>query len=146
LKDYFTDCGLLRLNLRSDYEKADVIEEILKQIGTLAFAMFSCRRVATKAVPAAKERTRALAALGYVESEHALAGHDGRKIRLCKRIEPIFDFAYKWEIYTPKRQRIYGYYVLPVLYRDRFASRMELQGVIERAVRRFERFCRSDEM
>jgi len=76
-KDYFTDCGLLRLDLRSDYEKADVIKEILKQIGTPAFDIFSCRRLVTKAVPAAKERIQALAALGYIESEHDLLGSGG---------------------------------------------------------------------
>jgi len=28
-------------------------------------------------------------------------------------IKDIFDFEYKWEVYTPKHQRKYGYYVLP---------------------------------
>jgi len=78
-EDYFTDCGLLRLDLRSDYEKADVIKEILQQIGAPAFDMFSCRMLATKAVP--KERIRALAALGYEESDHALIGHDGSQYK-----------------------------------------------------------------
>lgn len=80
-EDYFTDCGLLRLDLRSDYEKADVIKEILQQIGAPAFDMFSCRMLATKAVPGAKERIRALAALGYEESDHALIGHDGSQYK-----------------------------------------------------------------
>ncbi len=80
-EDYFTDCGLLRLDLRSDYEKADVIKEILQQIGTWAFDMFSCRMLETKAVPAAKERIRALMELGYEKSDHALTGHDGRQYK-----------------------------------------------------------------
>lgn len=80
-EDYFTDCGLLRLDLRSDYEKADVIKEILQQIGAPAFDMFSCRMLATKAVPGAKERIRALAALGYEEADHALIGHDGSQYK-----------------------------------------------------------------
>lgn len=42
-----------------------------------------------------------------------------------KLIKAIFGFEYKWEIYTPQEQRKYGYYVLPVLFGDRFAGRME---------------------
>ncbi len=41
-------------------------------------------------------------------------------------IEKLFDFSYKWEIYTPAAQREYGYYVLPVLYGEQFIGRAEL--------------------
>jgi uncharacterized protein YcaQ len=41
-------------------------------------------------------------------------------------IKAIFDFEYKWEIYTPAEKRTYGAYVLPVLYRDRFVGRIEV--------------------
>lgn len=42
-----------------------------------------------------------------------------------KLIAALFGFDYKWEIYTPVHQRRYGHYVLPVLYGDRFAGRVE---------------------
>lgn len=41
-------------------------------------------------------------------------------------IKEIFDFEYKWEIYTPQSERKYGYYVLPILYGDRFIGRIEM--------------------
>jgi uncharacterized protein len=41
-------------------------------------------------------------------------------------IREIFDFDYKWEIYTPVLERKYGYYVLPVLQGDRFIARVEI--------------------
>ncbi len=42
-----------------------------------------------------------------------------------KLIQALFDFDYKWEVYTPAPQRKYGYYVLPVLYGDHFIGRIE---------------------
>lgn len=43
-----------------------------------------------------------------------------------KLIEAIFNFHYKWEIYTPLDQRKFGYYVLPVISGDRFVGRIEI--------------------
>lgn len=42
-----------------------------------------------------------------------------------KLIKELFDFEYKWEVYTPEKERKYGYYVLPVLYGDEFIGRIE---------------------
>lgn len=53
-----------------------------------------------------------------------------------KLITALFDFDYKWEIYTPKEQRRYGYYVLPVLYGERFVGRVE--PVYDRKSRKLE--------
>lgn len=40
-------------------------------------------------------------------------------------IKEIFGFEYVWEIYKPKSKRIYGYYVLPVLYGNKLVGRIE---------------------
>jgi uncharacterized protein YcaQ len=37
----------------------------------------------------------------------------------------IFDFDYRWEVYTPVDKRKYGYYVLPVLYGNQLVARFE---------------------
>lgn len=75
--DWFTDCGILRLDLRSDYEHEGVIWEILDLIVPKAYALFDCSMIVTKAVPAAKERICALSRLGFTRSDEKLIGHDG---------------------------------------------------------------------
>lgn len=40
-------------------------------------------------------------------------------------ISALFDFEYKWEIYTPQEKRKYGYYVLPILFGEQFIGRVE---------------------
>ena len=42
-----------------------------------------------------------------------------------KTLSRIFDFDYRWEVYTPKKKRKYGYYVLPVLYGDNLCARID---------------------
>lgn len=42
-----------------------------------------------------------------------------------KLLRALFGFSYTWEIYTPAAKRQYGYYVLPLLYGERFIGRME---------------------
>ena len=44
-----------------------------------------------------------------------------------KIIIELFDFDYKWEIYTPIKDRVYGYYVLPVLYGEDLVGRIEIR-------------------
>ena len=40
-------------------------------------------------------------------------------------VRTLFDFDYIWEVYKPVKERRFGYYVLPILYRDKFIARFE---------------------
>lgn len=75
--DFFTNCGLLRLDLRSDCETSRKIMRILALIMEQSFILFQCNKIASKAIPAAKERKTALKKLGFKETAEKLVGHDG---------------------------------------------------------------------
>ncbi len=42
-------------------------------------------------------------------------------------ISDIFDFSYIWEVYKPKAKREFGYYVLPVLFKENFIGRVDMK-------------------
>ncbi|MBX3035835.1 MAG: YcaQ family DNA glycosylase [Anaerolineales bacterium] len=41
------------------------------------------------------------------------------------RAKHVFDFEYVWEVYKPEHQRKWGYYVLPILYKDDLVARLD---------------------
>ncbi len=79
--DYFTNCGLLRLDLRSDYENVADIQNILSLIIEPTFELFDCDKIATKAIPKANERIKALSHMGFSLSNEFLIGYDGTEYR-----------------------------------------------------------------
>ncbi len=69
--------ALLRLDLRSDYERLNEIKELLLLLRQPACRLFESDSVTTKAVPAAVERRKALDESGFRESDCLLTGDDG---------------------------------------------------------------------
>lgn len=76
----------------------------------------------------------------YIQSdlaEKALKKSDS-KIRLLspfdnavihrERIKQLFDFDYRIECYTPKEKRQYGYFCLPILFRNKFIGRVDCKA------------------
>lgn len=75
--DHLDNCGLLRLDLHSSYETGKDISEILQLLLPAVYDLFYCDKIATKAVPAAAERIRALEAAGFEACTEKLKGNDG---------------------------------------------------------------------
>jgi len=53
-----------------------------------------------------------------------------------QRCREVFDYDYQIECYLPQAQRQFGYFCLPVLYRDRLVGRIDCKA--HRATRRLE--------
>ncbi len=79
-KDYFNRCGLLRLDLKSDYEKEKPISDILSLIVPPAYDLFDCDMVATKIPTFAGERKAAAVQNGFFATDKTLVGGDDGKI------------------------------------------------------------------
>lgn len=75
-KDYYNDCGILRVDVRSDCEKAEVLHEVFALVTEPFFEWFDCSKIATKAAIYAVERIEALKKAGYVKSDEPLIGQN----------------------------------------------------------------------
>lgn len=76
-EDEFNNMGILRVDVRSDYEKEDMLFDIIALIQPHLSTMLGCNGVLTKAPIYAVERIQALQKAGFTKSEHLLIGKTG---------------------------------------------------------------------
>lgn len=75
--DYFTNCGILRIDLHSEYENYFVLNNILGLIMPSIYDDLECERVASKVVPEAICRAKILKGFGFIHTDAKLIGDDG---------------------------------------------------------------------
>lgn len=76
--DDFNNVGVLRIDVRSDYEKEDSLFNIISLITLPAFELFYCSEIITKVPLYAVERIKAVQKFGFAKSPHFMIGtNDG---------------------------------------------------------------------
>ena len=75
--DEFNHMGVLRVDVRSDYEKETVLYDIFALVTPKLDEMLGCKGVLTKAPIYAVERIKAIQRAGFTKSEHLLMGKNG---------------------------------------------------------------------
>lgn len=75
--DVFNGAGILRIDVRSDYEKEEPLYHIASLIVPPAFELSACHELITKVPIYAVERTAAIQKLDFRKSEHCLIGKNG---------------------------------------------------------------------
>ena len=73
-EDYYNDCGMLRLDVRSDYENTQSLYEILSLIVVPFYDWFGCSNITTKAAVYAIDRIEALKKMDFIKSPEPLVG------------------------------------------------------------------------
>lgn len=77
-EDAFNNMGILRVDVRSDYEKEDILCGIFSLIVPHMSGMLGCKGTITKAPIYAVERINAIQRVGFIKSEHLLIGGHNR--------------------------------------------------------------------
>lgn len=76
-EDEFNSMGILRVDVRSDYEQEDALYDIFALITPNIEKMIGCKGVLTKVPIYAVERIKAIQKVGFTKSEHWLIGKTG---------------------------------------------------------------------
>ncbi|MEE1304762.1 MAG: N-acetyltransferase [Agathobacter sp.] len=76
-EDEYNNMGILRVDVRSDYEEEDELYSIFSLISPEIEKMLGCKGVLTKAPIYAVERIKAIQRVGFNKSEYLLIGKTG---------------------------------------------------------------------
>lgn len=75
-EDSYNKCGVLRLDVRSDYEQADLLHGIIELFIDQFYEWFECSVIITKAQLYAVERIKALEEMKFAKAGKPLIGHN----------------------------------------------------------------------
>lgn len=76
-EDEFNNMGILRVDVRSDYEQEDSLYDIFSLVTPEIEELLGCKGVLTKAPIYALERMKAIQRVGFVKSNYLLIGKNG---------------------------------------------------------------------
>lgn len=93
-EDEFNNMGILRVDVRSDYEQENELYGILSLITPELEKMLGCKGVLTKAPIYAVERIKAIQKVGFTKSEHLLIGKQDMPMMDIGQLSNIIKFKF----------------------------------------------------
>ncbi len=76
--DAFNGSGVLRLDVKSECEKKEILLDILSLVINPSYELFDCEQIITKVPIYAIERISAAQEFGFIKSEHLMVGTNDR--------------------------------------------------------------------
>lgn len=84
-EDEFNHYGILRIDLQSDYESKEIINEISEIASENFFKAFDVKAILTKAIPEATERIASLLQNGYKPENRKVMTYDDYYVRFAEQ-------------------------------------------------------------
>ena len=109
-------------------KKGNLLRDAMREILNERIETGVVRALEDADAPATYVNAMALEQVREIEGELKLLSPFDNVLIHRDRLSSLFEFDYRIECYVPASKRVFGYFCLPILYRDRFVGRIDCKA------------------